>query len=60
MAKKIYKEKKTVTKTVKTFSAETSKTKKLIGIIVASVFAVALVAGLCILAIHEAKKDKPT
>ena len=55
MAKKVYKEK----KTVKAFSAETSKTKKIIGIIVASVLATALVVGLCILAINEAKKETP-
>ena len=62
MAKKVYKEKETVTKmkTVQTFSAETSKTKKIIGIVVATVLALALVAGICILAISEAKNDNPS
>ena len=61
MAKKVYKEKETVTKTkkVQTFSTETSKTKKIIGAVIASVLALAIVGGVIVLAISEAKKDNP-
>lgn len=58
MAKKVYKE--TTTKTVKRVSSETSKTKKIVATIIASVLALGLIAGICVLAIQEAKKDAPS